>query len=206
MLHQLFMPCNSGGSVKSGVSLTMPCFNSTYPNAHTHGHHLLPMECQSRSDFYQARLLCVRYEAQKCLLFHCLPKSPHSHPQCPFRAGKWSPFCSSREETCHSPQHYWSKGNGGRRGCQNESGCVHAPGKSFEVAPGLQSHGPTAAWDMDLQLCLFPSGIKKKKVQYGQKRNYCTHLENIGPSLRTIVYVNLRNMACKQILLLTVSA
>lgn len=46
------------------------------------------MECQSRSDFYQARLLCVRYEAQKCLLFHCLPKSPH--PQCPFRAGKAS--------------------------------------------------------------------------------------------------------------------
>lgn len=114
------MHCYRGGSALYVVSLTMPCLTPHFKNRQW------KLSVKSHivgSDFNQAKLECFLCEAHKCLLILFLLKSPRYHPPTQhhhhhshspsFRMTEANEaHFSLQGETCRTPQHYWSKGNG----------------------------------------------------------------------------------------------
>lgn len=155
--------------------------------------HPLPVESRmSRSDFYRARLQCflrVRHINVFSSWWRAPP--PYYHPQSPFRATEANEAHSFlRGETCHSPQHYLSEGNGGRHGCQNGERLRWRARETCEVALGLQSRGPSAAWYIDfvysiLSCVCIPYGRICKIIHL-----HCVPAGNIRLRSGTILYVN----------------
>ncbi len=121
MLHQLFMAYNRGGSVVCSMRFHPQCHVLT-PCTHTHS--LLTANGIWNNSQISTKQGCDVSSVRHINIFSS--KSPHHliHPVTTTRslvseaeASKAHFFLQGK--MCHSPQYYWSEGNGGRHGCQN---------------------------------------------------------------------------------------